>query len=89
MGFRATVRETKVFTMFLNASATPDICRFESKFSARWLFIAIALTAFFMGSRAIYRVFEVANISFAAIVLVRIGPQYLGHHFLPGLQVTR
>ncbi|KAJ6515465.1 PGAP1-like protein-domain-containing protein [Mycena sanguinolenta] len=51
---------------------------FERHFPVRWSFAFLAVTAFFLGSRKAYFVFDEAKFAVGLAVLVRIGPRYWG-----------
>ncbi|PFH49243.1 hypothetical protein AMATHDRAFT_148079 [Amanita thiersii Skay4041] len=51
---------------------------FEDKISVRWTLAIISLTAFLIGSRRPYDVFNAASISLGLIVITRVGRRYLG-----------
>lgn len=51
--------------------------RFESRISLRWLFAIIAATAFMIGSRKPYLVFDGARATILIIVVTRIGRRYI------------
>ncbi|KAL0950184.1 hypothetical protein HGRIS_010177 [Hohenbuehelia grisea] len=50
----------------------------EDHLSLRWAWVALAFVAFFFGPRKVYLVFDFAKIVVGLIVLLRIGPRYLG-----------
>lgn len=50
----------------------------ETKISVRWALAVVALTAFVIGSRRAYDVFNSASGAFAVIVIARVGRTYLG-----------
>ncbi|KAH0587945.1 hypothetical protein H2248_006694 [Termitomyces sp. 'cryptogamus'] len=52
--------------------------RFERTFSVRWLFAVLAGTAFFIGPRKAYSVFDAAKITVGLIVMIRVGRRYWG-----------
>ncbi|KAJ7591454.1 PGAP1-like protein-domain-containing protein [Mycena floridula] len=52
--------------------------RFENLFSLRYCFVVLAGSAFFIGPRRAYFVFDVAKISIGLIVALRIGKRYWG-----------
>ncbi|KAG6845440.1 hypothetical protein H0H87_009348 [Tephrocybe sp. NHM501043] len=52
--------------------------RFERAFSVRWLFVMLAGTAFLVGPRKVYSVFDGAKIAVGLIVMVRVGRRYWG-----------
>lgn len=66
----------------------------EDRISVRWSLAVVALTAFLIGSRRSYDVFNCASIAFTVIVIARVGRTYLttedsirlpnlSHHALP------
>ncbi|KAF5388432.1 hypothetical protein D9615_000673 [Tricholomella constricta] len=52
--------------------------RFERALSARWLLAVLAGTAFFVGPRRAYSVFDAAKIAVGLIVMIRVGRRYWG-----------
>ncbi|KAG6841827.1 hypothetical protein C0991_006234 [Blastosporella zonata] len=52
--------------------------RFERKLSVRWLFAVVTGTAFLVGPRRAYSVFDAAKIAVGLIVIIRIGRRYWG-----------
>ncbi|KAJ7129279.1 PGAP1-like protein-domain-containing protein [Mycena epipterygia] len=51
---------------------------FERIVSVRWAFACVAAAAFLLGSRKAYFVFDVAKVAIGLIVLVGVGPRYMG-----------
>ncbi|TFK43831.1 GPI-inositol-deacylase [Crucibulum laeve] len=60
---------------------------FERRMSLRWLFMLIAMTAFFVGARRPYNVFDAAKIAVGVIVVVQVGQRYWGGASWPSVQV--
>lgn len=50
----------------------------ETRVSVRWSLAVVAVTAFLIGSRRAYTVFNGASAAFAVIVIARVGRTYLG-----------
>jgi hypothetical protein len=57
---------------------TDDTLRFEKVLSIRWFLVVLALSAFLVGPRKPYFVFNVAKASVGLMVILNIGPRYWG-----------
>lgn len=68
-------------SVFLTADGvflTDTRLSFERWVSLRWAFVALSASSFLLGSRKAYLPFDVAKVVMGLVVLIRIGPRYLG-----------